>query len=254
MEEHLKFYKFSKNINSAIYLGKKDNEDHIAMIKLLPLKEKIPIKNMVQTFENTRFKKYDGTIEHKIELTTIYPALKEDMVKLVTTDRKRIIETPEMYYKDIYPMIVKQDLTWVQNILTGKTEQDCILYKDEQFVLLPDLKWNKKEMDNLYCLAIVQDSSIRSIRDLTKEHIPLLENIYNSSIKTIKEKYGVGENELRAYLHYHPSFWHLHVHFNLIKNRLTNAIVDFTVSLVDVINNIKIVSDYYQKVNLEVIQ
>lgn len=29
----------------------------------------------------------------------------------------------------------------------------------------------------------------------------------------IKDKYGVGSDQLRAYIHYHPSYYHLHVHF-----------------------------------------
>lgn len=32
-------------------------------------------------------------------------------------------------------------------------------------------------------------------------------------MQVIKEKYGVGSDQLRAYVHYHPSYYHLHVHF-----------------------------------------
>ena len=32
-------------------------------------------------------------------------------------------------------------------------------------------------------------------------------------VQVLKEKYGVGNDQLRAYIHYHPSYYHLHVHF-----------------------------------------
>lgn len=44
------------------------------------------------------------------------------------------------------------------------------------FVLVPDLKWNG-EVDTLYLLAIINKHNIKSLRDLTQEHLPLLKNI-----------------------------------------------------------------------------
>lgn len=46
------------------------------------------------------------------------------------------------------------------------------------FILLPDLKWNGTTLENLYLLAIVITKDIKSLRDLTSEHLPLLKNIY----------------------------------------------------------------------------
>lgn len=45
------------------------------------------------------------------------------------------------------------------------------------FVLVPDLKWDGKDLKSLYLLALVRQSGIKSLRDLTAEHIPLLQNI-----------------------------------------------------------------------------
>ena len=36
-------------------------------------------------------------------------------------------------------------------------------------------------------------------------------------MQVIQEKYGVGSDQLRAYIHYHPSYYHLHVHFMHLK-------------------------------------
>jgi len=43
---------------------------------------------------------------------------------------------------------------------------------------MPDLKWSGK-INELYLLAIVKKRNIKSLRDLTAEHLPLLKNILN---------------------------------------------------------------------------
>lgn len=70
---------------------------------------------------------------------------------------------------------------WVYNILEHKAEVERIVFEDEDpetgFVLLPDLKWDGKQVGNLYLLALIRPHGIKSLRDLTGEHVPLLVNI-----------------------------------------------------------------------------
>ena len=72
-------------------------------------------------------------------------------------------------------------LQWVYNILDKKCEADRITYEDPDpeigFILLPDMKWNRKQMEDLYLVAIINKRDIKSLRNLTEEHLPLLENI-----------------------------------------------------------------------------
>lgn len=67
------------------------------------------------------------------------------------------------------------------NILDGKAEVDRIIYNDTDaeigFIMAPDLKWDQKEMENLYVLAIARKRGILSLRDLRDEHLPMLRNI-----------------------------------------------------------------------------
>ena len=69
------------------------------------------------------------------------------------------------------------------NILEKKQEADRIVFEDPDpetgFILLPDMKWDRKAVTELYLVGIVHKSGIRSIRDLTVEHLPLLKNILN---------------------------------------------------------------------------
>ena len=47
------------------------------------------------------------------------------------------------------------------------------------FVLVPDLKWDGKEVENMYVLAIARRRGLLSLRDVTSvsEHVPLLKHI-----------------------------------------------------------------------------
>ena len=70
---------------------------------------------------------------------------------------------------------------WVYNILDGRSESDRIICNDpdpaDGFVLLPDMKWDVRDMESLYLLAIARRRDLPSMRELRKEHLPLLKNI-----------------------------------------------------------------------------
>lgn len=70
---------------------------------------------------------------------------------------------------------------WVYNVLEHKSEAERIVFEDTDkdlgFILLPDLKWDGETVENLYLQAVVHRRDIKSIRDLTAEHLPLLDNI-----------------------------------------------------------------------------
>ena len=67
------------------------------------------------------------------------------------------------------------------NILDGKSEVDRVIYSDSDsdigFVMVPDMKWDQKELENLYVLAIARKRGILSLRELRAEHLPMLRNI-----------------------------------------------------------------------------
>lgn len=75
---------------------------------------------------------------------------------------------------------------WVYNILNKETEADRIVFEDtcpdSGFILLPDMKWDRKDMDALYLQALVQRRDILSLRDLDQSHLPLLKNILEKGL------------------------------------------------------------------------
>lgn len=140
--------------------------------------------------------------------------------------------------------------------------------------MIPDLKWDGS-LETLYLLAIPTLRGIKSIRDLDDSHLPLLRNIRDEGTKAIFNKYkGLPESQLRIYLHYQPSFYHLHVHFTYLKydapgkfdSRFDSHFVFINFVIVyhfisgiftekahllsTVINNIELLPDYYSKATL----
>jgi m7GpppX diphosphatase len=41
----------------------------------------------------------------------------------------------------------------------------------------------------------------------------MLENVRNRGLHALKQRFGVAAENVRVYLHYLPSYYHLHVHF-----------------------------------------
>ena len=77
-------------------------------------------------------------------------------------------------------------------------------------MILPDMKWDLKTVSSLYLVALVQDRSIRSLRDLRKRHVGLLSSIRSVAERVVQEKWGLGRGALRMYVHYQPSYCKLH--------------------------------------------
>ena len=115
---------------------------------------------------------------------------------------------------------------------------------------MPDIKWDGKTNESLYLLAIVHQKGIGSLRSLNKDHLGLLENVRSKSLKAIESKYGIKKSNIRAYLHYQPSFYHLHVHFTHIKLQIP-GIPERNHQLNQVIENLKVDSDFYRKATLQ---
>ncbi|KAM4757435.1 m7GpppX diphosphatase isoform 2-T2 [Cyanocitta cristata] len=103
---------------------------------------------------------------------------------------------------------------WVYNILEKKAEADRIVHENPDpssgFVLVPDLKWNQNQ-------------------------------------EAIAKRFGVPGSQLRIYLHYQPSYHHLHVHFTALGYDAPGSSVERAHLLADVIDNLAMDSQYYQK-------
>jgi m7GpppX diphosphatase len=94
----------------------------------------------------------------------------------------------------------------VEDVLSGKSEADKVLYDDSDFVLLPDMKWDLKTLSALYLVAIVRDRTVKSLRDLRKVHLKVLKKIQTEAWRVVREKWAVKHGGVVLFVHYQPSY------------------------------------------------
>ncbi|KAG2448698.1 hypothetical protein HYH02_006054 [Chlamydomonas schloesseri] len=200
-------------------------------------------------FVNDIYSKYVGRPppQHSgITVDLIYPATAKHVQKHREQKRIMVTETPELYERVVLPYIraiPPARLQWVYNILEKKKEVERLIFEDPDpvngFMLHPDLKWDQTSPDQLYCLALVLRRDLACLRDLTADHLPLLENVRDKGCRAIQQRYGVPPGCLRIFLHYQPSYYHLHVHFAHVALASPGAAAGKAVLLDDVIDCIK---------------
>ncbi|KAF9582619.1 hypothetical protein BGW38_010967, partial [Lunasporangiospora selenospora] len=187
------------------------------------------------------------------------PDLKMTIIFPATETRKMITETPEIYKTSVLPWIEGQPagrIQWVYNILSGVKEAENVLMRDDDpeigFVVLPDSKWDKRTLSSLYLLAISQRRDVRSLRDLRPEHLPMLKNIRDKVLATVPERFpGVAQDEVRLFVHYHPSYYHFHVHITYLNAMVPGSTVGQSHLLDTIIDNIESIDpEYYSKASI----
>ncbi|KAH8117217.1 scavenger mRNA decapping enzyme [Phellopilus nigrolimitatus] len=162
-------------------------------------------------------KKHDDVPD--VKLNVICPATEVHIRKYSKQSVIIVRETPELYERVVLPFIrafPPSRTKWVEDILSGVSEGDKILYEDVSptsgFVLLPDMKWDLTNVSTLYLVALTHTHTIRSLRDLRGEHLPMLKSIRGEATRVVKERWSLEEGGLRFYVHYQPSYYHFHVH------------------------------------------
>jgi hypothetical protein len=193
-----------------------------------------------QTMKNDIYEKYEATAEVHGELVVC-----NDGNNVKRNGKKIIKETYEQYLKSIQKRDPNKD-KWIYNIIDGVSEQNQILYRDELCIIIPTYIWNSVNIDKLHILCLPTNISLRCIRSLTAEHIPLLEHMKKVTLETIKRKYNIDECYLKMFFHYEPSTYHLHIHFVNVTNNEARSSVEYSHDLNSVIFNLAIYSNYYK--------
>ena len=198
------------------------------------------IKNKL-TLKNDIYEKYEATAQIDGELIIC-----NDNNLMRRSEKKIVRETYEDYLKYLHKRDPKKD-QWIYNIIDGTSEQDSILYRDDLCIIIPTYMWDGKNVDKMHLLCMPTDTTLRSIRSLNSSHIPLLEHMKRETIKVIKNKYGVDEHHLKMFFHYEPSTYHLHIHFVNVAHHEARSSVEYSHELHNVLFNISICHDYYQR-------
>jgi m7GpppX diphosphatase len=159
-----------------------------------------------------------------LKINLIYPCTEQHVRKYSKQGVRFVLETPEIYRDHVRPfMRAKRDegrLNWVYNIIEGKKEVEDVILRtpygadpEGGFLLLPDLNWDRKTLDALHLLAVVERRDIWSLRDLRRRHVPWLRNMRDRILDAATGVYAdIERDQLKLYVHYQPTYYHFHIH------------------------------------------
>jgi len=197
----------------------------------------------------------------------ISPASERQITRSMPSHSSCLIEeTPQMYNDVVKPYIQSiveggKSLNWIYNIIDGKKEQERLLVNTDTFIINIDTKWRShpdafktpreewyqhKCVEDLYCLGIIKQRNITTVRDLNQNHVPILKSMKDEGLSMIEKVYGVSRDQIRVFVHYHPQFYHFHVHFTRLQNEI-GAVVERGHLVSDIIQNLELDGDFYQK-------
>tara|TARA_B110000908_G_scaffold122496_1_gene143666 strand:- start:459 stop:1301 length:843 start_codon:yes stop_codon:yes gene_type:complete len=159
-------------------------------------------------------------------------------------------ESYQDYKKNIKPYIksiYKENTNWIWEIIKGNREKENILYQDNDVIILKDLSMT--DNNNFYIIGF-PIKKITCLREITKADLPVLDKlvtIMNNLAKTIG---GFDPQNLYNFFHYHPSFYHLHLHCTFINNlNITGKFLRY--HIYDIVkNNLLKNKNYYKKTDL----
>lgn len=195
----------------------------------------------------------------------ISPASERQISRCLPGECRMVQETPELYEMIVKPLIQTTiesgSLGWIANVINGTKEQERLLLDHSDFILNVDTKWRShpdplttprdswyghSSVQDLYCLAIVKDTDLASMRDLRQHHLPMLMAIQELGCFKIREVYGIDSDQLRVFCHYQPQFYQFHVHFTRLHNEI-GCQVERGHLISDIIQNLQLEGDYYAK-------
>lgn len=175
-----------------------------------------------------------------LKLNLIYPCTQKHIDKYSAQGLRVVTETPEIYATYVHPYMRRQRekgaLNWIFNIIEGRTEQEDVMYRqtgEEGFLLLPDLNWDRRTMESLHLLGLVERRDLWSVRDLKKGNVEWLKHMREKMVGATVELYpGIERDQLKLYVHCksfdkiwscvdewrliervdQPTYYHFHIH------------------------------------------
>lgn len=230
-----------KNCNYYIHIGNVNNELAIILADF-------HIYDFDKILKNSKLLSKVGncwTMENKKPFNLYYPCNKDCFDENIS---KYIIinESKDEYNLKIKPYIEKiyfENTRWIYNIFDKKTEQENVIFRNDDFIICKDITWTDTNPINFYILGF-PFKNLKSIRDLRQIDITLLKNMKKEMIK-YANKYKLKEEHLYFFFHYHPSFYHLHLHCAIINNKELSIKYNRYHMVDNVINNLHKDTNYY---------
>ena len=163
--------------------------------------------------------------------------------------RNVIHETATVHESNTMQAFIRNEIIrkqWIYKIIAGEKEQENVLYRCDDYVILPDTDVSMGPA-TLNWLVVFTDKSLTSMRCLRGEHTPILHSIKRQIGACIPTVYDAP----MIYFHYPPSVWQLHLHIATPCDALrTTSCMQRVCFLEDVICNLSIDPEYYCKATL----
>lgn len=125
----------------------------------------------------------------------------------------------------IHQKCVEPDKQWIYDLIQNAGDSKLTNSKEKifenhtEFMLCRDIH---PGTDTRY-LIIFKDLSLKTIRDLTGEHLPLLRKAHRVTIDFLKKWHPDSVSEYKIFFHYTPSVFQLHAHVS-IPNAFYNTV------------------------------
>lgn len=152
-------------------------------------------------FQNDVYRKHflqlDKTF-NRVQTDFIYPA-PESIINKHSYQKVHIVnETGDIYFKYTKPLWIDQvpdsHVDWLYNILDKKKEVELRVFENEMFILNLDYAFNNGDLETLYLLAMPFQRDLKSLRDLSTEHLPMLKSIRDDSLNAIEKKFNINRD------------------------------------------------------------
>ena len=199
----------------------------------------------------------DLTLKLSMELPYQIQFIQDPSCKEIERDTIKDIleynETWEMYQKVTLEARYKseQSEAWIGKIIRGEKEQDKVIFKNDDVVVVKDSKWKQPEDEKeMHYIMLFADKTLTCIRDLEGQHISMLQKGMEEALQQIEEKHGMTRERLRIYFHYHPNYWRLHVH--IVAHSSSSISMNNSFGFEQVLQNLAIDSSWYQTYSLPV--
>jgi len=137
--------------------------------------------------------------------------VRNDNASVVSKCRVRL---PDLYFSKKFQEFIRNKRAspshkWIFDLIKGIVHDSEKVYRNyERWMLAQD---DKTTENNKYYLVIFKDTSLQSIRNLRRQHVPLLTEVEQDVRCFLKERHD-NHKDFQMYFHYMPSFFQLHLH------------------------------------------
>ena len=225
-----KYYHFNENESVNLIISNKDISDFDFSSYSIILNNDNIVKykkndTILEIIYNINLKKLDDVKNiDKLDIFQLSNLVcNQNKVKINKIEYIIMKENYSDYKKKIKPYIesiYSDNTNWLHEIINGNREKDNILYQDKDIIILKE--FSMVNTKNFYVLGF-PIKKITTLREITRNDIIVLDKLVNLMNAFGEKMANLQPANMYHFFHYHPSFYHLHLHCTFIENPILNG-------------------------------